>query len=65
MTPTLRRRAVAVATALGLVLAAAAAALRPTLARALDPVPATPTSQHFYAAVHTDLGGFAISTPTT
>jgi hypothetical protein len=48
-----------VAAVLALVLAAAAVAtLRPTLARALDPVPATPTSQHFYAAAHTDFGGF-------
>jgi hypothetical protein len=55
------RRTIAVAAVLALILAAAVAvaALRPSLAGALAPVPATPTSQHFYAVTHTNFGGFA------
>jgi hypothetical protein len=60
MTHTFPRRTIAVAAVLALVLVAAvAAALRPSLARALAPVPATPTSQHFYAVTHTNFSGFA------
>jgi hypothetical protein len=61
MTHTFPRRTIAIAAVLALVLVAAvaAAALRPSLARALAPVPATPTSQHFYAVTHTNFGGFA------
>jgi hypothetical protein len=61
MTRTLSRRTVAIAAALALALAAAVAvaALGPPSAGALAPVPATPTSQHFYAVTHTNFGGFA------
>jgi hypothetical protein len=55
----LSRRTIAVAAVLALVLAVAVAALRPSTAGALAPVPATPTSQHFYAVTHTNFGGFA------